>query len=84
MGCGCGGHHDRRHGGRHDCGPRHWGPRHGGHHHGGSCGCGRPYGFRRHFWTEEERIAWLEQYLEDLREEAKAVEEQISAMKGAG
>lgn len=70
------------------CGHRghHHGGRHGGHRHGRSCGCGGscecggPSHFRRRFWTKEEKIAWLEQYLADLREEAKAVEERIAAM----
>ncbi|MBC7234813.1 MAG: DUF5320 domain-containing protein [Chloroflexi bacterium] len=39
--------------------------------------------FRRHFATKEERIAWLEAYLADLRAEAQAVEERIAELKGA-
>jgi hypothetical protein len=83
MSCGHGGHH---HGGRHG-GPHHGGW-HRGHQHGcscgcgGSCECGGSSHFRRRFWTKEEKIAWLEQYLADLREEAKAVEERIAAMNG--
>lgn len=52
-----------------------------GHHHGGCCAYG---GHPRHgpyFWTEKEKIAWLEQYLESLREGAQAVEERIAEMK---
>ena len=72
------------------CGHRghHHSGRHRGHHHGGSCGCGGscecggPSHFRRRFWTKEEEIARFEQYLADLREEAKAVEERITAMNG--
>ena len=64
-------HRGHRHGGRH------W-----GRHHGGSCDCGGPFHFGRRFWTKDEKTAWLEQYLEELRQEAQAVEERIAAMKG--
>ena len=65
------------------CGPEsHHGGRHWGHHHGGSCGCGGHFRFGPRFWTKKEKIAWLEQYLEDLREEAKAVEERVAGLKG--
>lgn len=54
----------------------------------GGCGCGqhgdprRPgFVFRRHFATREERMAWLERYLQDLKAEAQAVEERIAEMK---
>jgi hypothetical protein len=60
----------------------HHGGWHRGHHHGGSCCCGGPFRFGPRFWTEKEKIAWLEQYLEGLREEVKAVEERIAALKG--
>jgi hypothetical protein len=83
MYCGHGGHHPGgRHGGHPHAG---W---HRGHRHADSCGCGGsdecggPSHFRRRFWTKEEKIARLEQYLADLREEAKAVEERIAAMNG--
>ena len=66
MCCGTEGHHAGWHGGRH---------------HGCSCGCGGPFRFGPRFWTEKEKIAWLEQYLEGLREEAKAVEERVAEMK---
>jgi hypothetical protein len=33
------------------------------------------------FLTKEEETAWLERYLESLREEAKAIEERIAEMK---
>jgi hypothetical protein len=33
------------------------------------------------FWTEKEKIVWLERYLEGLQEEVKAVEERITALK---
>lgn len=65
---------------------------HRGHHgfgHGDWCGCGpgeRGPGshFRRRFRTREERIAWLEEYLAELRTEAKAVEERIAKTKAGG
>jgi hypothetical protein len=56
--------------------------RHWGHHHGGSCCCGGYTRFGPRFWTKKEKIAWLEEYLEGLREEAKAVEERIAALSG--
>lgn len=39
--------------------------------------------FQRLFTTRAERIARLEEYLNDLRSEAKAVEERIAEIKGA-
>ncbi|MEE8163793.1 MAG: hypothetical protein V3T92_07320 [Anaerolineae bacterium] len=60
----------------------HHGGWHWGHHHGGFCACGGPFRFGPRFWTKEEKIAWLEQYLEGLREEAQAVEERIAKLKG--
>jgi len=59
----------------------HHGGWHRGHRHGCSCGCGGPFRFGRRFWTKKEKIAWLEEYLEGLQEEAKAVEERIAALK---
>ena len=52
-----------------------------GHHHGGSRCCGVPFHCGPRFLTKEEKTAWLEQYLEGLQEEAKAVEERITALK---
>jgi hypothetical protein len=52
-----------------------------GHHHG-SCCCGGLFHFGLRFWTKKEKIAWLEEYLEGLREEVKAVGERIAALKG--
>jgi hypothetical protein len=52
-----------------------------GHHRGCSCGCGGPFRFGPRFWTKKEKIAWLEEYLEGLQEEARAVEERIAALK---
>jgi hypothetical protein len=60
----------------------HHGGRRRGHHHSGSCCCGEPFRFGPRFWTKKEKIVWLEQYLDDLQEEAKAVEERIAALKG--
>lgn len=68
MCCGFEGHHGEEHRGRH----------HG--HRGGSCCCGHS-GFGVGFWTREEKIAWLEQYLGSRQDEAKAVEERIAALK---
>jgi hypothetical protein len=67
----CCGHENHHHGGRHR-----------GHHHGGFCACGGHFRSGPSFWTKEEKLAWLEQYLEELLEEAKAVEERIAALKG--
>jgi hypothetical protein len=52
-----------------------------GHHHAGFCACGVPFRSGSPFWTEEEKVAWLEQYLQGLQEEAKAVEERLAALK---
>jgi hypothetical protein len=65
---------------------------HGGHHrqHGGGCcrgwGEGGPAGgaFRRRFFSREERIAELEQYLSDLQAEAKGVEEELARLRATG
>jgi hypothetical protein len=50
------------------------------HHHGCSCGCYDGSHFERRFFTKEEKIAELQQYLESLRMEIKAVEENIAAL----
>ena len=54
----------------------------------GACACGchadqrlAERTFWRRFSSREERIAWLEQYLKDLRAEAQAVEERIAEMR---
>ena len=69
---------------------------HGTHGQGHGCGCGwgghpghgmrhGPHpGWHRRFFTREERIAHLQEYLEALRTEAKAVEEAIAELKAAG
>ena len=68
MGCGHKGHHGGRHG--------------HGHGHGGHWGCGAGgFRFGPCFATGEEKISWLEQYLGELQEEAKAVEERIAKLK---
>jgi hypothetical protein len=53
-----------------------------GRHHGGFCGCGAPFHCGPRFLTKEQKIARLEEYLEGLREEAKAIEERTAALKG--
>ncbi|MCR4406704.1 MAG: hypothetical protein NUW24_07260 [Anaerolineae bacterium] len=68
------------------CGP---GGYHGHHSYGGWCCCdpaawGPGFPFGRRFPTREERIAWLEEYLKDLQDEVKAVEERIAEMKAIG
>ena len=61
---------------------------HGHHGHQGSecrCGCaGEGHGFRRRFATREERIAQLQEYLEELHAEAQAVEEHIAELQAVG
>jgi hypothetical protein len=54
---------------------------HWSHHHGSFCTCGGPSRFGSCFSTKGEKTAWLERYLEGLREEAKAVEERIAELK---
>jgi hypothetical protein len=70
------GHHKHHHGGHHR-------------HHGGACyrgwGEGGPGSgaFRRRFFSREERIAELEQYLKALQAEAKGVEEELARLRAA-
>ena len=45
------------------------------------CGCDEPQSFRPRFMTKKQRIAELETYLENLRDEAKAVGEHIAQIK---
>lgn len=40
-----------------------------------------PLGFARRFVTRQERIEWLEAYLNELRQEARAVEEVLEELK---
>ncbi|MEW6232716.1 MAG: DUF5320 domain-containing protein [Chloroflexota bacterium] len=37
--------------------------------------------FRRWYWSRDEEIAWLEEYLKDLQAEVKGVEERIKELK---
>lgn len=52
-----------------------------GHHHNGSCDCDNRSHFKRRFVTKEEKVAQLEQYLEDLQKETQAVQEHIAVLK---
>ena len=45
------------------------------------CGCDDPPYFRPRFMTKKQRITELEKHLADLRDEAEAVEEQITRIK---
>jgi len=65
---------------------RHHGDKHQNHHHGhgrhgDSCCCGKHSGFGPCFWTREEKIARIEEYLASLQEKVKAVEERITALR---
>lgn len=71
-GCCCGGHRTQ-----------HGGCCCGGHDGQQGCGCDRPFGFVRRFSTKEEEAAPLEQYLNDLEAEAKAVRERLVELKGS-
>ena len=69
-----------------ECGCGHHGGRRQHQHQGGECGCGchgrgPGHAFRRRFFTGEERIAWLEEYLKKLQAEASGVEEHIAELK---
>jgi len=57
----------------------HHAPPHGWHHHRGCC-CGTGYTARR-FPTREEIIEELEEYLKQLKAEAKGVEERIAEIR---
>lgn len=63
---------------------------HIGHGYGwGCCGsgweqCGPPHHFGWRYPTREERLAQLEQYLQNLQAEARAVQERIEELKTAG
>jgi hypothetical protein len=58
-------------------------------HHGDACCAGRGEGgpgrgaFRRRFFSREERIAELEQYLNALQAEARGVEEELARLRAA-
>jgi hypothetical protein len=56
----------------------------GCHHEGCNCHCHRHHGemgFHRRFISQEEMGAQLEEYLKELRAEAKGVEERIAELK---
>jgi NADH:ubiquinone oxidoreductase subunit C len=58
-------------------------------HHGHGASCYQPDGFHghpfhRHFPSQEERIARLEEHLKDIQAETKAVEERLAEMKATG
>lgn len=93
--CGCG-----HHGGHHGENQEHTGHgrgcgEHGHHgayrgeapHPGCACACHQSPGyggFRRHFVSSEEVAGQLEEYLKELRAEAKGVEEQLAELKKKG
>jgi hypothetical protein len=63
----------------HGCG--HWSHHGGGHPHASLCCCGTTHPMGRCFPTKEEKLAWMERYLESLQDETKAVEEHIAKLK---
>jgi hypothetical protein len=71
MCCGTASHHERGH----------WGHQGGGHPHASSCCCGTAHPMGRCFPTKEEKLAWMERYLESLQNETTAVEERIAKLK---
>jgi hypothetical protein len=59
----------------------------GGHHrrHEDYCGCGmhgEGYGYRRRFLTKAEKMEKLKDYVDELKKELMAVEEEIKEMQG--
>jgi hypothetical protein len=64
-GC-CGHHHHHAHAASHCCGPADWGP---------------GFRFGERFHSREERISWLERYLQDLQSEVEAVQERLAETK---
>ena len=59
----------------------HYGVQRWGHQNVCFCGCDDPEYFRPRFITKKQKIAILEKYLADLRDEGKAVEEHIAQIK---
>jgi hypothetical protein len=59
------------------------------HHHKGCChtdnrcACHQGSYVERHYLTKEEKVTRLENYLEDLQQEVKAVQEHLEEMKAA-
>jgi hypothetical protein len=45
------------------------------------CDCGEDEGFERQFYTREEKIEMLEEYLTDLKAEQKGVEEALEELR---
>ncbi len=45
------------------------------------CDCSEDSGFERQFYTKEEKIQMLEEYLVDLKAEQKGVEEALEEMR---
>ena len=45
------------------------------------CECCGGSGFQRQVFTKKERLEWLEDYREDLKNELKAIEEEIGLLK---
>lgn len=71
--CGC------HHGHHHHCCRGHGGKYH--HHHHGHHREEHPFGFRRQFFSKEDKINALEAYLKKLEAEAQAVREHIENIK---
>jgi len=72
--CGC------HHGHHHHCCRGHDGKYHHHHHHGHH-GEEHLFGFRRQFFSKEDKINALEAYLKELEAEAQAVREHIENIK---
>lgn len=56
----------------------------GGHDHYHQGCCCEEEGFERQFYTHEEKIQMLEEYLADLKAEQKGVEEALEELRKAG
>lgn len=55
---------------------------HRGHSHAMLCGCQAPHcSDSRHCWTEEDKLAYYEQHLKDLRAEVKAAEARLKELR---
>jgi hypothetical protein len=70
MCCGTGSYHGGHHGGHRR-----------GHYSVSSCGCGGPAHLGACVPTKEEKVSWLELYLEGLQEATATVEARIAALK---
>ncbi|MDA8217018.1 MAG: hypothetical protein M0Z94_05305 [Dehalococcoidales bacterium] len=80
-GCGCGHPHGGEYGG---CGHHHGGGPGGCGHGWGYWGGGEGPGFGRRFYSREERINDLEEYLKNLEAEAQGVREVLEHLRGGG